>query len=293
MDKIAKLLQGAVDLHVHSGPGLIPRSLDHAEAVKQAIAVGMRGLVVKDQHSMTSGSVYFLREHVFKGAPISFYGGLVLNNTGGGISPYTVDCAIKYGGKIIWMPTLSAKNHIEVHSKGHKTSFPDTKEKPLPEIPLTIVDQNGALLPQIIEICKLIARADIVLATGHLHLSEIKLLIAEAKKQGVKRILMNHPEFIVNASLEDMVNFADQGVVIEHSYALVVSGELKKEYLVEMIRRVGAERTTIGSDLGQKGNPYPVEGLKACIRDLLELGIKDEEIDLILRKNPAKLIGLD
>jgi predicted TIM-barrel fold metal-dependent hydrolase len=33
--------------------------------------------------------------------------------------------------------------------------------------------------------------------------------------------------------------------------------------------------------------------LKACIRDLLELGIKDEEIDLILRKNPAKLIGLD
>ena len=106
MEKVAKLLQGAVDLHCHSGPGLIPRSLDHAEAVKQALAVGMRGLVVKDQHSMTSGSVYFLREHVFKGAPISFYGGLVLNNTGGGITPYTVDCAIKYGGKIIWMPTL-------------------------------------------------------------------------------------------------------------------------------------------------------------------------------------------
>jgi len=42
MDKITKLLQGAVDLHVHSGPGLIPRSLDHAEAVKQALAVGMR-----------------------------------------------------------------------------------------------------------------------------------------------------------------------------------------------------------------------------------------------------------
>jgi predicted TIM-barrel fold metal-dependent hydrolase len=104
---------------------------------------------------------------------------------------------------------------------------------------------------------------------------------------------MNHPEFIVNASLEDMVNFANQGVIIEHSYALILSGELKKDYLAEMIRKVGAERTTIGSDLGQKNNPYPVEGLKSCIRDLLELGIKDEEIDLILRKNPAKLIGLD
>src|SRR4030066_691943 len=186
MDKITKLLQGAVDLHCHSGPGLIPRSLDHAEAVKQALAVGLRGLVVKDQHSMTSGSVYSLREHVFKVSPLSFYGGPVLNNTGGGISPYTEDCAIKYGGKIIWMPTLSAKNHIEVHSKGHKTSFPDTKEKPLPEIPLTILDQHGALLPQVIEICKLIARADVVLATGHLPFSQIQFLIAEAKQQGVK-----------------------------------------------------------------------------------------------------------
>jgi hypothetical protein len=293
MDKIEKLLQGAVDLHVHSGPGLIPRSLDHAEAVKQALAVGMRGLVVKDQHSMTSGSVYFLKEYVFKGAPISFFGGLVLNNTGGGISPYTVDCAIKYGGKIIWMPTLSAKNHIDVHSKGHKTSFPDTKEKPLEEIPLTILDQKGNIIPQVIEILKLIARADVVLATGHLHLNEIKLLIAEAKKQGVKRILMNHPEFIVNASLEEQVNFANQGVVIEHSYALVRSKELTKEYLVEMIRKVGAERTTIGSDMGQAYNPYPVQGLKDCIKDLLDMGVKDEEIDLVLRKNPAKLIGLE
>jgi hypothetical protein len=292
MDKVEKLLQGAVDLHVHSGPGLLPRSLDHAEAIKQALAAGMRGLVVKDQHSMTSGSIYFLKEHLFKGAPIEFYGGLVLNNTSGGISPHTVDCAIKYGGKIIWMPTLSAKNHIDFHSKGH-TSFPTTTEKPLPAIPLTILDSNGQLIPEISEICRLIARADVILATGHLHLSEIRLLIAEAKKQGVKKILMNHPEFIINASLDEMVEIADQGVMIEHSYALVVSGELHKDYLVEMIRRVGAERTIIGSDLGQQGNPYPVDGLKACIRDLLERGIKDEEIDLVLRKNPAKLLGLN
>ena len=293
MDRVAKLLQGAVDLHVHSGPGLIPRSLDHVEAVKQALAVGMRGLVVKDQHSMTSGSVYFLKEHIFKGAPITFYGGLVLNNTGGGINPFTVDCAIKYGGKIIWMPTLSAKNHIEAHAKNHKLAFPSTKEKPLEEIPLTILTPNGGLLPQITEILRLIARADVILATGHLYLDEIKLLVKEAKRQGVKKILMNHPEFIVNASLEEMVSLADQGVFIEHSYALFHSGAVKKEYLVEMIKKVGAERTIIGSDLGQAHNPYPVEGLKACIRDLLDLGIKDEEIDLVLRKNPAKLLDLN
>ena len=185
MDKVEKLLQGAVDLHVHSGPGLLPRSLDHAEAVKQALAVGMRGLVVKDQHSMTSGSIYFLKEHVFKGAPISFYGGSGAEQHGWrDQSPIPWTARSSTAERSSGCRTLSAKNHIDVHSKGHKTSFPDTKEKPLPEIPLTILDQNGTLLPQVIEICRLIARADVVLATGHLHLSEIKLLVAEAQETG-------------------------------------------------------------------------------------------------------------
>jgi hypothetical protein len=292
MDRADMLLQGTVDLHIHSGPGLIPRSLDHAEAAKQALAVGMRALVVKDQHAMACNQVYFLREYIFKDAPIAIYGGLVLNNTAGGINPYTVDAAIKYGAKIIWMPTLSAKNHIEFHSKTHKSRFPDTKGKPLAEIPLTIVDDKGSLFPQVIEICKLIAHADVVLATGHLYLDEIKLLVTEAKKQGVKKILMNHPEFIVNASLEDMISLAEQGVVIEHSWVLFGEGEFDKEYLVEMIRRVGPERTTIGSDLGQVGNPYPVEGFKTCIRDLLDMGVTDEEIALMMRENPARLLDL-
>jgi hypothetical protein len=292
MDRIAMLLQGAVDLHIHSGPGLIPRSLDHAEATKQALAAGMRALVVKDQHAMACNQVYFLREYVFKDAPIGIYGGLVLNNTAGGISPYTVDAAIKYGGKIIWMPTLSAKNHIETHARDHKLGFPSAKEKPLEEKPLQIVDQDGRLLPQISEICRLIARANIILATGHLYLEEIKLLVAEAKKQGVRKILMNHPEFIVNASIEDMVGLADQGVFIEHSYVLFQAGVLKKEYLVEMIKAVGAERTIIGSDLGQVGNPFPVDGFKSCIQDLLKMGVGEEEIVHMIRKNPAGLLDL-
>jgi predicted metal-dependent TIM-barrel fold hydrolase len=90
-----------------------------------------------------------------------------------------------------------------------------------------------------------------------------------------------------------MSELADQGVMIEHSYALVPSGDITMDYLVEMIRHVGAERTIIGSDLGQKGNPYPVDGFRTCIQGLLERGVKDEEIDLVLRKNPAKMLGLN
>ncbi len=115
----------------------------------------------------------------------------------------------------------------------------------------------------------------------------------EAIKQRVKKILMTHPEFLVNASIDEMIDFANKGVFIEHTSVMVVDGVIKKEYLVEMIRKVGAERTIIGSDLGQVGNPYPVEGLKSFIKDMLEMGIEEEEIDFMIRRNPARLLSLE
>lgn len=291
-EKISKLLAGAIDLHVHSGPGLIPRSLDHVEAARDAIDAGLRAIVVKDQHSMTCHAVYLIRKHILQDTPFDIFGGMVLNNATGGLSPHTVDGAIKSGAKIIWMPTASAENHIETHKRIH-TEFPKTKEKLLDEIPLKIINENGKLLPQISTICSLIAEANVVLGTGHLYLEEIKLLVDEALKQGVKKILMQHPEFLINATIDEMIEFADKGVFIEHSMVFYVKGTIEKEYLLEMIRKVGAERTVLGSDLGQMGNPSPMEGIRSCIKIMLEMGISDEEIDLMIRKNPAKLLNLE
>ena len=44
------LMKGAVDLHVHSGPSTMARQLDHFQAVEQAAAAGMRGIMFKDHH---------------------------------------------------------------------------------------------------------------------------------------------------------------------------------------------------------------------------------------------------
>lgn len=292
MNKISELLKGAIDLHVHSGPGLIPRSVDHVEATRQCIESGMRGLILKDHHFMTCNQVYFFKKYIFKDSPLGIFGGLALNNPLGGVNPFAVATAIGYGAKIIWMPTLSAKNHIEYHKK-EESFFSGHQKKDLEETPLTILDGDGKLLPQVSQICALIAKADIILATGHLFLNEIKLLVDEAIRQGAKKILINHPEFIINASIDDMIDFAGKGVFIEHSYTLIISKKLTKEYLVEMIRKVGAEHTILASDLGQVGRVTPVEGLRNCIQDVLERGIKDEEVDLMLRRNPAKLLNLE
>ena len=116
MKDVSDLIKGAIDLHVHSGPGLVISGVDHVEAAKQCLDAGMKGLVLKDQHCTTCNLTYFLSKYIFKDAPISIYGGLVLNNNSGGFDPNVVDTAIGYGAKIIWMPTLSAKNHLEFYS---------------------------------------------------------------------------------------------------------------------------------------------------------------------------------
>ncbi|RJR52375.1 MAG: hypothetical protein C4576_02735, partial [Desulfobacteraceae bacterium] len=284
MDKASKLLVGAIDLHLHSGPGMISRKLDHCEAARQSIEAGVKGIVLKDHHYATVGAAYMINNYIFKDAPIEVYGALCLNNAVGGLSPFTVDSAIKYGAKVIWFPTVSALNHIESHRKHAKKGFPTVREKLLPEKPLRILDDEGKLLPQVSEICELIANSDVILGTGHLSVQEIRLLIDEARSKGIQKIMVDHPEFMVNATLEEMVEFADKGAMIEHTCVIALNS-MSTEHLVQMIRSVGAERTVINSDLGQTDQLYPVEGLKKLITNLLDAGIKEGEIELMFRRN--------
>ena len=44
----ARLLAGAIDIHVHSYPDSRPRSLDALDAARQAKAHGMRAIVLKN-----------------------------------------------------------------------------------------------------------------------------------------------------------------------------------------------------------------------------------------------------
>ena len=57
---------------------------------------------------------------------------------------------------------------------------------------------------------------DIILASGHLSIKEIVPLVKEARDVGVKRILINHPEYIVNGSVSAQKGLAQMGAYIEH-----------------------------------------------------------------------------
>ena len=51
--------------------------------------------------------------------------------------------------------------------------------------------------------------------------------------------------------------------------------------------------TIIGSDLGQVGNPTPVEGLRHVIQMLIDIGYGDDDIRAMIGGNAAKLMGLN
>jgi hypothetical protein len=294
MDKTDQLLQGAIDLHIHSGPGLIDRSLNHAEACREAMAAGMEAIVLKDQHGTTANLTLFLQEYIIKDHPLKVYGGIPLNNTVGGVHPQVVEAAIAYGAKIVWMPTLSAKHHKEEHARNGaaRATMPKPRKSLTYDPPLTILDGNGRLLPEIREICRLIAQSDIILGCGHLSKKETDLLIEEAQAQRVRKILINHPELHLGVTLNDMKEYAHAGVYLEHVLTLIYSKKSTYEYIFDMIKAAGADHTVISSDLGQTGRPTPVQGLREFLDAMLKMGLSETEIKAVTHGNPAKLLNL-
>lgn len=286
------VLKGILDIHVHAGPSVANREVDAADMLKEAADAGYRGFLVKDHYFPTCMGTRMVQEHCdSKGVEI--YGAMALNNSVGLFNPLAVDAAIGMGAKIIYFPTVSSKNHID----HHKGSFVGAGKLSVPETPVVYVDENGMMDPAAAEVLKLIAEKDVVLGTGHGTAWEIDHLVDKACELGVKRILVNHPQFHIGATYEQMTKWAGMGAYIEMNVCVFKCGSklgsLENEVVGEMLKAVPLEQMILDSDMGQKGNGSPVEGMYRFIRVLMDdFGLSGEDIDLIAKKNPAKLLGI-
>ncbi|MES2412468.1 MAG: DUF6282 family protein [Pseudomonadota bacterium] len=289
------LLKGAVDLHCHSGPSVMPRYFDHYEAMQEASEAGVRALLIKDHYYSATPVTELLNKH-FSHMKVTLLSGVPLNNQAGGLNIYAVEHGIALGAKLVWMPTFSAKNHIEHHKNGATPGFPYSKKPMKAATPLTVLDAAGKLLPEVFAILDAIAEHDVVLSSGHLHISEIWPLFDEAKRRGVKRLLCNHPTYVIDATLEDITRLAGMGVAIEHSMCMF--SELAKWRIYEpatldsLIKAAGVDSTILGSDLGQVGNPRLVDGFLDVIETCLDLGYSEADVRKMVSTNAATLVGL-
>jgi hypothetical protein len=294
-DRVVRVLEGAVDLHVHPAPSPLPRRIDAREAGVLAGEAGFEAIVVKSHHHSTVMDVLALGEPGGNGSAARVYGGIALNSAVGGLNPHAVDLALKMGGRIVWFPTIASPQHIAHHRAHPDLKFPKLAVQLQPEEPIDVFDGDGQLKPEVHRILESIAEADAILASGHMAPASITAVFEAAREKGVRRMLVNHPNFVIEASYDDARHWVGLGALIEHSLCMYDDDSAfyhwDLETLVKWIEAVGAEHSTLGSDLGQMANPLPTESFRKIVTGLLDRGMPERDVRRMVADNPRQLLG--
>jgi hypothetical protein len=273
----AQTLEGAIDFHTHAAPDGVPRKIDVLELARMAKAAGMRAIVIKNHYGPTAPLAYVVREAV---PGIEVFGGVALNLTVGGVNPAAVEWMTKVEGgygKVVWLPTFDSEAQVELTGE---------------QRPFAPVTRDGKILPEVLAVIALAAQHDLVLELGHSAPQESLLIIAEARRQGVEHLLVTHAMASPGGSmsLDEMRQAARLGALLELVYSPPTDEALQAQ--ADAIHAIGAASFVLSSDLGQPPNPLHTDGLLAFYRGLMAHGVSAADIDLMSRKNPARLLGL-
>ena len=293
MGAVENLLIGAVDLHCHSGPSPMPRRITHAEAARQADEAGFRAIVAKCHYHDTTTDILAMAP-LLDGLHVQVFGGIALNSQNGGLNPFAVDRCLKMGGRVIWFPTISARAHLghAAHDEEVQRHFQPRGMMQSEEV--SVFGADGDLRPEVHQIIGQAKDAGALISTGHLGPEPARALVEAAAAAGHDQLILSHPNFVVAVERQRAAELAGLGAVIEHELGMYYNERhFKLTELLDWISFIGPERTSLGSDLGQVGNPLPIEAYKQVVAGLLDSGISERDIQLMVRDNPARLIGLD
>jgi|SRR5438093_9822797 len=271
-------LIGAIDLHAHSDPDSYPRSWDGFEVAKLARERGLRGLVLKNHWTETAGLVFLTRKYATPGFEV--FGGLSLDTPVGGVNPqavrYMVDVA-GHLGRIVWMPTHDAEQEVKAGEENR---------------PFVSVAREGQLLSDVLEVLSLIAEHDLTLATGHVTPAEAFMIMREAKRRGIQRIIVTHPLLGGNAmTIEQLQDAAKLGAFIEVTAGTLSRPGQGQTRAFDAIRKVGPEMCFVSSDSGLPGINH-TDALALAARALRGAGFTDKDLNRLFKENPARLVKL-
>ena len=274
-----KYLRGAFDMHIHTSPDVSPRRCSDHELARRLAAAGMGGALVKSHACDTAARAALLND-LFP--ELFFAGGIVLNRQAGGLNPYAVRASGKMGGRFVWFPTMDSLNYRRFHGKD--------RNDPDPENLIYLLDGNGELKKEVVDVLEETAAQGMVAATGHVSAEEGMAILRAARKMGID-VVLTHAELPSNAySPEQQKEAADLGAYIEHCYFTTYYGRVSLDDIIRQIRAAGCEHVYLSTDFGQPNSPYSDEGIAEYAERLEAEGFTPEELSLMFRKVPEKLL---
>lgn len=276
-------LRGAIDMHVHADPCMLAtRSQDFTDVAITAAHAGMRAVVRKDHFQSTVGEAYAVQRHiddlVARGAlphRIEVYGGIPV----GSLDIVPMQRALRFSTfKMIWLNSVSGERLVE----------------------------GGRLRPEAERIIALAAEHRRGLNVGAPNHSAqqyqgigdyegLAPVVEKIKKSGALAVL-DHP--LSSLTIDEIANLVGDGVYAglfcHPSLPSVAKGAVADPLrTLELVQRVGAGQCIIASDVGMVLEPTQLEAMRLMVRLLLVLGFGAEEIDAMLKDNPARLLGLE
>jgi hypothetical protein len=290
-----KILNGAYDLHIHTAPDVVGRKLDDLEMAERAEVVGLKGFGIKSHYFCSAGRSRLVKKVYPK---VNAIGSIVLNNTVGGFNALAVEMASREGAQIVWMPTFDSDNEAKFFRSGKYTELPfwaklqsELIEQGKTMESIKVLNENGSLRKEVLDVLDIIANRNMILCTGHLGKSETYAIVKKAKDLKIKKIVITHPNFpSTYYTKEEQKELAEMGVYLEHCFTTPYSKKISWEEVYEQIRYVGPEYCIISTDLGQPKGIFPDEGLKIFYTNLLNNGFTPDEVIRMAQINTAELV---
>ena len=291
-----ELLRGAFDTHVHIDPDVVQRKVDDLTLARRFEQLGIAGMVLKSHYTSTAERARVVSAAV---PGVQTLGAISLNRAVGGINPLALEIAAREGARTVWLPTVDSVN------ESHERELPagakpaawvklqlELRDQGIEIEPVPVVDEQGAVLAEVRTVLAMIARHGMLLATGHLSRDEIFAVVQVAIEEGVREIVITHPEFPSQSlTPADQRALAERGALLERCFTTPHTGKVEWERWLQNIRLAGAQHSVLSTDLGQIFNPPVEDGLALMVDRLLAAGFDEQEVHTMAVVNTRRVAG--
>ncbi|WP_438267724.1 DUF6282 family protein [Halorussus vallis] len=276
-----------MDTHMHTAPGAFPRHDTDFSAARTAKEHGMRAIVTKNHHFETASRAQNVRDEV----GFTVLGGITLNEWVGGLNHHAVDGVANFDADIVWMPSITAANHLE----NAAVQMFETEEQE--KAGISVLDEDGELTIETLAVLDSIAEHGLVVGLSHLSPEEAIALVDEATSRGVEEFLVQHPhaEFL-DYSHDQMRTITDLGATLEFHYICtseMMGNAATVDDFVAAVDAVGPENAVMATDGGATANPPAMEQFESFIGDMLDAGVPEADVETMVKDNPKRIFDLD